>query len=197
VLACRPALGIKTFTELAARARAHPDELNYSTPGAGSISHLGAELMKIRAGIRMVHVPFPGAGPAVQAVLSGTVELAGIAVSTALPHITAGTLIALVQTGKERWPELPDVPTLAEAGLPNADSETYQSIYAPAATPKEILERLAHETVAILKRPEVRAQLEKANFRVLGAGPQAQGERLARDVATWREVITKSGIKLE
>jgi tripartite-type tricarboxylate transporter receptor subunit TctC len=133
----------------------------------------------------------------VQAVLSGTVELAGVTVSTALPHIKAGTLIALVQTGKERWPELPDVPTLAEAGLPNADSETYQSIYAPAATPKEILERLAHETVAILERPEVRAQLEKANFRVLGAGPQAQAERLARDVATWREVITKSGIKLE
>ena len=197
VLVCRPALGIKTFAELAARARAHPTELNFSTPGAGSISHLGAELMKIRAGIGMVHVPFPGAGPATQAVLSGTVELAGITVSTALPHIKAGTLIALVQTGKERWPELPDVPTLAEAGLPNADSETYQSMYAPAATPKEILERLAREVVAIERRPEVRAQLEKVNFRVLGAGPQAQAARLAKDVATWREVITKSGIKVE
>ena len=197
VIAARPDTGLKTFADLVARARARPDELNFATPGTGSISHLGAELLKIRANIGMVHVPFTGAGPAMQAVLSGTVQLIGVTVSTAVPHHKSGALIALVQTGKERWGDLPDVPTLAEAGVPNADSETLQSLYAPSGTPKAVVERLAREVVDILKRPEVRAQLAKVNFRVLGQGPDAQRARLAKDVATWKEVITKAGIKID
>ena len=188
--------GIKAFADVAARARAHPDELNFSTPGAGSISHLGAELMKIRAGIRMVHVPFAGAGPAIQAAIAGTVHLAGVTVATAVPQVKAGTVIALVQTGKTRWPDLPDVPTIGEAGIPDAESETGFAIYAPAATPKDIVERLGREMVAILRRPEIEAQIQKSGFRVVGDGPQAAQARLARDVATWREVISKAGIKV-
>jgi tripartite-type tricarboxylate transporter receptor subunit TctC len=197
VIAARPDTGLKTFADLVARGRARPDELNFATPGTGSISHLGAELLKIRANMGMVHVPFTGAGPALQAVLSGTVQLIGVTVSTAVPHHKSGALIALVQTGKERWADLPDVPTLAEAGVPNADSETLQSLYAPAGTPRPIADRLAREVVDILKRPDVRAQLAKVNFRVLGEGPDAQRARLAKDVATWKEVITKAGIKVD
>jgi tripartite-type tricarboxylate transporter receptor subunit TctC len=197
VIAARPDTGLKTFPDLVTRARARPDEFNFATPGAGSISHLGAELLKLRANINMVHVPYTGGGPALQAVLSGTVQLIGVTVSTAVPQHKTGTLIALVQTGKERWPDLPDVPTLAEAGVPNSDSETLQSLYAPAGTPKPVIERLAQEIVEICKRPEVRAQLAKVNFRVMGEGPQAQQARLVRDVATWKEVITKAGIKVD
>jgi tripartite-type tricarboxylate transporter receptor subunit TctC len=197
VIAARPDTGLKTFADLIARARAHPNEFNFATPGAGSISHLGAELLKLRANINLVHVPYTGAGPALQAVLSGTVQLIGVTVSTAVPQHKTGTLIALVQTGKERWADLPDVPTLAEAGVPNSDSETLQSLYAPAGTPKPIVDRLAQEIVDILEHPEVRAQLAKVNFRVMGDGPQAQQRRLAKDVATWKEVITKAGIKVD
>ena len=163
VIAARPDTGLKTFADLVARARAHPDELNFATPGAGSISHLGAELLKIRADINMVHVPYTGAGPALQAVLAGTVQLIGVTVSTAVPHHKSGALIALVQTGKARWHDLPDVPTLAEAGVPNSDSETLWSLYAPAKTPQPVLDRLAKEVVDILKLPEVRAQIAKVN----------------------------------
>jgi tripartite-type tricarboxylate transporter receptor subunit TctC len=197
VIAARSDTGLKSFADLVARARARPGELNFATPGTGSISHLGAELLKIRADIGMTHVPFTGAGPALQAVLGGTVGLIGVTVSTAVPHHKSGALVALVQTGKERWVDLPDVPTLAEAGVPNSDSETLQSLYAPAGAPKAILDRLAKEVADVLKRPEVREQLAKANFRVLGAGPQAQQARLAKDVATWKEVITKAGIKVD
>jgi tripartite-type tricarboxylate transporter receptor subunit TctC len=197
VIAARPDTGLKTFADLVARARAHPDELNFATPGAGSISHLGAELLKIRANIGMVHVPYTGAGPALQAVLGGTVQLIGVTVSTAVPHHKSGALIALVQTGKQRWEDLPDVPTLAEAGVPNSDSETLWSLYAPARTPQPVLGRLAKEVVDILRRPEVRAQLSNVNLRVMGEGPLAQQERLTKDIATWKEVITKAGIKVD
>jgi tripartite-type tricarboxylate transporter receptor subunit TctC len=197
VIAARADLGLKSFADLVTRARARPGALNFATPGTGSISHLGAELLKIRADIALTHVPFTGAGPAMQAVLGGTVELIGVTVATAVPQHKAGALIALVQTGHERWADLPDVPTLAEAGVPNSESETLQSLYAPAGTPTAVIERLTREVVEVLKRPEVRAQLAKANFRVLGDGPQAQQRRLARDVATWKEVINKAGIKLE
>jgi tripartite-type tricarboxylate transporter receptor subunit TctC len=197
VIAARPDTGLKIFADLVARARARPGELNFATPGTGSISHLGAELLKLRADIAMTHVPYTGAGPALQAVLGGTVQLIGVTVSTAVPQHKSGTLIALVQTGKERWVDLPDVPTLAEAGVPNSESETLQSLYAPAGTPKPVIDRLAKEVVAVLRRPEVREQLAKANFRIMGEGPQAQQARLVRDVATWREVITKAGIKVD
>jgi tripartite-type tricarboxylate transporter receptor subunit TctC len=192
-----PNSGLKTFADVAQRARANPDELNFSTPGAGSISHLGAELMKIRAGIRMVHVPFAGAGPAIQAAMAGTVHLAGVTVATAVPQVKGGTAIALIQTGKTRWPDLPDIPTIGEAGIPDAESETGFAFYAPAATPKEIVERLGRETVAILQRADVQEQIQKSSFRVVGMGPQAAQARLAREVATWREVITKAGIKVD
>ncbi len=196
VLAANPNSGMRTFADFLERARKNPDELNFSTPGAGSISHLGTELIKLRAGIKLVHVPFAGAGPALQAALAGTVQLVGITVATAVPQVKAGKLVALVQTGKTRWPELPDVPTLAQAGIANAESETGYALYAPAATPKEVVDRLASVTVDILRRPDVQSQIQKSNFRVLGAGPQEARARLAKDVATWKEVIDKAGIRV-
>src|SRR5262249_59342015 len=98
VIATRPDTGLKTFADLVARARARPDALNFATPGAGSISHLGAELLKIRANIAMVHVPFTGAGPAMQALLGGTVELCGLTVATAVPQVNSGAALALAPT---------------------------------------------------------------------------------------------------
>ena len=197
VIAARPDTGLKTFADLVARGRARPRRAQLRD--TRHRQHLASRrrASKIRANIGMVHVPFTGAGPALQAVLSGTVQLIGVTVSTAVPHHKSGALIALVQTGKERWVDLPDVPTLAGAGVPNADSETLQSLYAPSGTAKPIADRLAREVVDILKRPEVRAQLAKVNFRVLGEGPDAQRARLAKDVATWKEVITKAGIKVD
>jgi len=197
VIAANPATGLKTFADLMARSRARPDELNFSTPGVGSISHLGAELLKLRANLRMTHVPYSGAAPALQAVLAGTVQLVGITIATALPHIKAGKLIALVQTGEARWPDLPDVPTLAEEGIPNADSETFQSLYAPAGTPPEIVDRLAQATLASLHRGDVREKFKALSLGVRADRPQVVRVRIGEAVVRWREVIEKSGIKSE
>jgi len=197
VIAANPATGLKTFADLIARSRAQPDALNFSTPGIGSISHLGAELLKLRANLRLTHVPYTGAAPALQAVLAGTVQLVGITIATALPHIKAGKLIALVQTGAARWPDLPDVPTLAEEGIPNADSETFQSLYAPAGTPREIVDRLAQATLASLHRGDVREKLKALSLGVRADRPQVVRRRIAEAVVRWGEVIEKSGIKSE
>ena len=193
----RPDTGIKDVADLIARAKANPDALDFSSPGVGSISQLGAELLKLRAGIRLLHVPYTGAGPAVQAVLGGTTKLSASNIGTVMPHIKAGTLKALVQTGKERWFDLPDVPTLAEAGVPNAASETFQALLAPAGTPKEIVDRLAKEVIAILQAPDVRDKLRNTGFGPAGTGPDALHARIAEEVAMWKEVIARTGLKVE
>src|SRR5262245_11598854 len=197
VIVARPDAGIKDVADLIARARAKPDEFTFSSPGVGSISQLGAELLKLRANIRMTHVPFTGAGPATQAVLAGTTKLAAVNIGTVIPLIKAGTLQALVQTGNERWFDLQDVPTLAEAGVPNAASETFQALLAPAGTPKEIVERLAKETADTLRRPDLRDKLRNSGFNPVGSGPDALHARIAAEVARWKEVSARAGLKVD
>src|SRR5262249_4164871 len=197
VIATRPDTGIKDVADLIARARANPDQLHFSSPGVGRISQLGAELLKLRANIRMTHVPFTGAGPAAQAVLAGTTQLAAVNIGTVISLIKAGQLRALVQTGKERWFDLPDVPTLAEAGVPNAASETFQALLAPARTPGEVIDRLARDCAEILQRPDIRENLRKTGFNPVGSGPQALKARVADELAMWKEVIARTGLKVE
>jgi tripartite-type tricarboxylate transporter receptor subunit TctC len=197
VIVTRPDTGIKDVADLIARARANPDLLDFSSPGVGSISQLGAELLKLRANIHIMHVPFTGAGPATQAVVAGTTKLAAVNIGTVIPLIKAGTLRALVQTGKERWFDLPDVPTLAEAGVPNAASETFQALLAPAGTPKDIIDRLAKETAEIMQRPDIRDKLRNTGFNPVGSGPEALQARVAEEVAMWKEVIARTGLKVD
>jgi tripartite-type tricarboxylate transporter receptor subunit TctC len=197
VIITRTDSGIKDFADLVAKARVNPERYNFSSSGQGSITQLSIELIKIRLNIKMVHVPYSGAGPAVQAVLAGTVPLGGVNIAAAIENIKSGALKALVQTGEKRWPDLPDVPTLAEAGLPNAEAETFQALFAPAGTPKEIVDRLAKETVDILRRPDIRTRLQSAGLGVVAFGPEALADRVARDVATWKDVIEKTGLKVE
>ncbi len=139
VLVVRANSGIKTLAELIERAKAKPGEINYSSPGAGTKSHLTAEQLKLRTGIDIVHVPYPGAGPAVQAVLGGTAQVGSVALAPAEPLIKSGRLTALAVTGKERWFSLPEVPTMIESGLPNFVSDTFQALFAPAGTPPDIV----------------------------------------------------------
>jgi tripartite-type tricarboxylate transporter receptor subunit TctC len=145
----------------------------------------------------MTHVPYSGAGPAVQAALSGTTHLAGINISAVMPHIKAGTLKALAQTGKVRWFELPDVPTLEDAGVPNSASETFQILLAPAGTPRDIVDKIAQAVIEILTRPEIKARLAATGFAVAARGPDALRQRIGEEVAMWREVIIQSKLKVQ
>src|SRR5215468_10800002 len=153
VLVVRPDSGIKTVAELVARAKAEPARFNYSSPGAGTKSHLTGEMLKLRAGVEMVHVPYRGAGPAAQAVLAGTTQVGSVALAAAESLIKSGQLRALAVTSAARWFSLPDVPTMIEAGYPGFVSDTFNALFAPAGTPLEIVSLLVKESQAAFARP--------------------------------------------
>jgi len=146
------------------------------------------------AGIKLVHVPFSGLGPAVTAMMQGTTDITAVTVAGVMGYINAGNARALLQTGKEPWPELPDVPTIEKAGIKDAASETVQIVLAPAGTPEPILARLEKEIVAIMKRPDVRDRMLKAGFRTAPEGRAYLGARLHSELALWRKVAERAGI---
>lgn len=188
---------IVDFADLIKRAKASPAHITFSSPGIGSISQLGVELLDLRAGIELAHVPYTGAGPAVAAALSGTTDLAGVNISAAMPLIKDGKLRALVQTGAQRWFELPNVPTMGEAGIRNAESETLQVLLAPAKTPAAVTERLGHAVVKVLGNPQLRDQLLKTGFAVSGKGPAELKMLIASEVGKWRAVIADANLSVK
>ncbi len=190
----RPDTGIKSVADLIAKAKAEPGKLTFATAGVGSVSQLAVELLKLRADIDLTHVPFQGAAPALQAALAGTTTVASVNVAGLINYIRSGSLTALVQTGAEHWPDLPDVPTMQEAGIPDAVVETSQMLLAPAGTPEPIVKRLSEETRKILQKPEVREKLLKASFAVKYEGPEALHARMMREIPKWKEVVERAGI---
>jgi tripartite-type tricarboxylate transporter receptor subunit TctC len=158
----RPASGINSIADLIAKAKANPGKITYATAGLGSVSQLAVELLKLRAGIDMTHVPYSGAAPSLQSALQGTTDIASVSIAGLIGHIRSGTLKALAQTGAEHWVDLPDVPTLQEAGVPNAVVETSQMFLAPGGTAPDIIRRLSEETRIILQKPDVREKMVKA-----------------------------------
>ena len=195
VILVNPRLGINSIADLIARAKANPDELNYASPGLGTTPHLSGELFKIVANIQMTHVPFSGAGPAIQAILGGTTQVAFAALPPAHPHIASGALKALAVTGNHRWFDLPDVPTMIELGYDDFVSDTFLGFLAPANTAPSIVELLSAKSIEILKTTDIAAQLRNDGFEVLANGPDGMRKRIADEVPKWRDVIAKAGIK--
>ena len=197
VLVVRPDSGMKTLADLIAKAKAAPGTFNYASPGAGTKSHLTGELLKLRAGIEMQHVPFRGAGPAAQAVLAGTTQVGSVALAAAEGLIKGGELRALAVTGAERWFSLPEVPTMIESGFPNFVSETFNALFAPAGTSPEIVALLVKESRAAMQQPAARAQARSAGFEIVAGTPEQLAARVAAEVPSVRELVTKAGIKPE
>jgi len=195
VILADPRIGLNSIADLVARARAHPGELNYASPGIGTTPHLSGELLKITAGLGIVHVPFSGAGPAIQALLGGVTQLAVAALPPAHPHIASGALRALAVTGTHRWFDLPDVPTMVELGYTDFVSDTFQGFLAPAKTPAAIVELLSTRTIEILKTPKIAEQLRNDGFEVEAFGPDGLRKRIADEVPKWRDIVAKAGIK--
>jgi tripartite-type tricarboxylate transporter receptor subunit TctC len=197
VLAVRPNRGIASLQDLITQAKASPDKFNYASPGIGTTPHLAGELLKLRAGFEMQHVPFSGAGPATQAALAGTTQVISAAQGSVMAQLRAGELRAIVQTGATRAADLPDVPTQEELGIKDANSETFLALFAPAATPAPIQEFLAREVVKVLQRPDVQERYRQAGAPVVGGGPEELRARVAREVPIWREVIQVSKISVQ
>jgi tripartite-type tricarboxylate transporter receptor subunit TctC len=195
VVLANPKVGINSIEELIAHAKAHPDELNYASPGVGTTPQLSAELLKLTAGIQMTHVPFPGAGPAIQAILAGTTQVAFAALPPAHPLIVSGALKALAVTGTSRWFDLPDVPTMIELGYKDFVSDTFQGFLAPVKTPPAAIDLLAAKSIEILKRPDIAAKLRDNGFEVIANGPDGMRKRIEDEVPKWRNIIAKAGIQ--
>ena len=195
VFIATPASGIASIAELIARAKADPNALSYASAGIGTTPHLAAELLKITAGINMTHIPYPGAGPAIQAILAGTVPLMCASLPGAHPGIKAGTLRPLAVTGAERWFDMPEVPTMLELGYAGFVSETFHCMLAPAGTPAGIVYRLANASLAALKEPAFHDKLRTLGFEVIGQGPDGLARRIAEEVPRFRELIDKAGIE--
>jgi tripartite-type tricarboxylate transporter receptor subunit TctC len=197
VLVVRSDSDIKTIAELIAQARAPGAKFSYSSPGAGTKSHLTGELLKLRAGIDMVHVPYRGAGPAAQAVLEKTVPVGSVALAAAESLIQAGQLRALAVTSEKRWFSLPNVPTMIEAGYKDFVSDTFNAFFAPARVPQDILTLLVKESRAAFQRPEVREVSRKAGFEVVAGTPDDLSARIKAEIPAVRELVAKAGIPLQ
>lgn len=189
------ASSIRSVADLVARARATPDGLHSANPGTGSTPHLASELLRITAGVTFIQIPHNSAPAAVQAVASGTTEIGVTALASAHAQIKGGLVRALALTGTERWFDLPEVPTMQEAGFPGFVSETFQGLFAPAGTPAAVIERLAREAVAVMRQDEVQARLRGAGFLIRPNGPEALATRLAHEVPMWRDLIERAGIE--
>jgi tripartite-type tricarboxylate transporter receptor subunit TctC len=188
---------IKTMAEFMAKAKANPGKMNWTSPGAGTTPYLAGEVLKLRTGIDMQHIPFAGAGPATNAAIAGQVDLYTANLGSLTGQIEGGKLRPIAVTSLKRWPELPDVPTLAELGVKDAESDTFQAVFAPAGTPKPIVDRLAKELAAILAKPDIKEKFAKTGLPVVAEGPEAFRARIAKEVPMYKEIIDKAGLKIQ
>ena len=188
---------IQSMKELIEKAKANPGKLNWTSPGVGTTPQLAGELLKIKAGINMVHIPYAGAGPAGTAVLAGLVDMYAANYGSLTGLLSSGKVRPIAVTSKKRWPDLPNVPTLDELGIKDAESDTFQALFAPAGTPKPIVDRLAKEIGKILAQPEMKAKFAKLGLPVLAEGPDVFRARIAREVPMYKEVIEKAGLKIK
>ena len=188
---------LKTMPELLAKAKANPGKLNWTSPGVGTTPNLAGEVLKLRTGTDMVHIPFTGAGPATTAVLGGQVDLYTANIGSVSGLIDSGKVRPIAVTATRRWPDLPDVPTLDELGIKDAVSDTFQGIFAPAGTPPPVIDRLVKELTGILGRPDIRETFAKAGLPVVAEGPAAFRERIAREVPLYKEIIDKAGLRIQ
>ena len=187
---------VKTLAELLAAAKARPGELNYGTPGVGSPAHLFSELLAQTAGLQLTHVPY-GRSPAMNDLLAGRLQLMVATGPAALPQIRAGQLRALAVTGRERFGALPDVPTVAEAGVPGYEAGQWLGVFAPAATPRDIVQRLTSEIGKALATPAVVQMLQQRGMEPRAGGPDDLSRALAGDIRKWTQVMRSAQIKLE
>jgi tripartite-type tricarboxylate transporter receptor subunit TctC len=194
LIVVNPATGITSVKELVATAKKEPGKLNYATSGVGSAPHFGAALFSQVAGVDMVHVPFKGGSPAVVSVVAGDTQLSFATPPSVLPMVKAGRLRALAVTNPERSPLMPEVPGMAEAGLPEYSIAFWYGIFAPAATPPEIVKKLFEAITVAAQRPEVKATLAREGTEVaLSHSPQEFAAFLVEDAKFWVRLAKESG----
>jgi tripartite-type tricarboxylate transporter receptor subunit TctC len=188
---------VHTVNELIALARARPGRLMFASSGTGNATHLTFELFKAMAKLDIVHVPYKGGGPAMAELVGGQVSFSFASMPSALPYVQAGRLRAIAAGGAHRSPLFPEVPTLAEAGLPGFVSEDWQGILAPAKTPAELVAKLNSGFVRVLELAEVKTKLAAVGFEVKTSTPQWFADFIRSETEKWARVLKRSGTKAE
>jgi tripartite-type tricarboxylate transporter receptor subunit TctC len=197
VMVTTPSLPVASVRDLVALAKKRPGQLNFTSSGAGSSTHLTGELLKQRAGIAMTHINYKGSGPALTDVMAGFVEIMFENLPSALPFINANKLKVLAVTGKDRSPVLKSVPTLAESGFPGFDMVSWQALVAPAGTPRAVVDRLNAEVAKVLKTPEMKEKMTGLGTDVVANSPEQFAQYLREETAKWSKIVKDAGIKLE
>lgn len=186
-----------TLQDLVKAAKADPDKLNYGSAGAGTTPHIGAELFKQEAGVKIVHVAYKGAAPAVTAVLSNEVQMAMLDLTPLLPHVASGGVKALAIAGKQRAPQLPNVPTTSEAGLPEVLMDTNYGIIAPAATPAAISDKLREALTTALQDPEIKQSFAKQGALAVSSTGEQYRDLMRQENLKWQKVVKRGNITIE
>ena len=197
VLVVHPAVPVKSVAELVQYLRANPGKLNYGSSGIGSPIHMSGELFQIATGTRMIHIPFKGMGAAYTDLVGGHVELSFPTIISSIPHINAGRLRALAVTPAARVPALPDIPTMAEAGVPGVVVLNWYGLIAPARTPKRVIDQLAGETMKAMQAPDMAKRLVAEGSTAVGSSPGEFAAHLRAEHELWSKVIKQAGIRGE
>ena len=197
ILVAHPSVPARNLAEFIAHARARPGSFAYGTSGTGGTPHLAGELLKLRTGIALEHVPYKGGGQAITDVVGGQIPLVFTAIATAQQYVRAGRLIALGVPGARRSAALPDVPTFVESGLPGFDVSSWTGIFAPASTPRPVIDKLQKELAAVLRTAFVRERYEVLGIEPVGNSPQEFTDQVRADLARWEKVVRAANVRLE
>ena len=197
VVAVHPGIQVNSVKDLIARAKAQPGKLRYSHPGVGTGNHLAVELFKMMAGVDIISVPYKGGGPAVVAIIGNETQLSFATPPSALPHVKSGRLKAIAVTSAKRSAALPDLPTVAEGGVPGFEVDGWVGMFAPAGTPPRIVERVHGEVVKVLRRPDVNELVLAGGSETVGNPIEDARTRVRNETAMWAKVVKSTGIKVE
>jgi tripartite-type tricarboxylate transporter receptor subunit TctC len=197
VLVVHPSVPAKTFRELIDYAKANPDKLNFASPGDGSGAHLAGELLKLEAGIKAVHIPYKGIAPAVNDLLGGQVQMMFAGISTVVQHVRNGRLVALAIASPKRNAQLPDVPTVIEAGIPGFDVTSWYGIVARAGTPPAIIQKLQRDMAEALQKDDVKARLAVLGLEPVGNTPEAFDALIKAESLKWGDIVKRANIKTQ
>jgi tripartite-type tricarboxylate transporter receptor subunit TctC len=197
VVTVHPSVPAKTIKDLVALVRANPGKYSYSSAGAGTQAHLAGEQFRLSLGLDLVHIPFNGGGPAIAAVVGGHTPIGFSSPAASIPQIKEGNVRALAITSKRRSQILPDVPTMAEAGYPEIEGDSWVGVLVPAGTPKDIISLLNHEVVKIIALPDMKGRLGELGYDPVGSTPEEFAARIKVEIEMWRKVIRAAKIKAE
>jgi tripartite-type tricarboxylate transporter receptor subunit TctC len=197
LLAANPGVPVRTVADLVAQAKAAPDKFSFASVGNGSPGHLAGELMVIRTGAQMVHIPYRGGGPAVTDVMGGQVPLIWVSIPAAAQQVKAGKLRALAVSTLKRSPAFPDVPTMHEAGVADFEVDSWYAMLVPAKTPRAIIDRLNKALNTVLAEPAIRSQLLEQGADAVGGTPEALGKVIAAELPKWAKLAKDANIKAD